>query len=357
MTLQGSIRQIGEHTIAMTLAHEGRHIGTVHVSSNVALRANPTAMIAGFLPVAAKMGYDLRIENSVDTIAAANTAGIIDKLASWDRTLQPSRLVDTPTESGMPFATGVACLASLGLDSFYSMHTRQDVITHLVLCHGFDIGLGNTGLWQQTIDNCRALAAAGGKQLIEVTTDIRKLADPYLSWTKQFHGAALASFAHLLDQHFARLIIPSSFTDDADIQWGSHSQLDPLWSSSRLTFEHHELGVDRVQKLSAIADNPYAMKYLRVCVQDLPGVYNCGQCEKCIRTMCGAVAAGVADQLETLPPITAELIRGVSFRRPTCVQYHRENLAHLRELPASKRRPDLESAIEERLDRYAAESA
>jgi len=195
------------------------------------------------------------------------------------------------------------------------------------------------------------VAASEGKQLIEVTTDVRDVADPYLSWTKQYHGAAIASFMHLLDSRVSRVIIPSSYADDVHIQCGSHSRLDPLWSSSRLTFEHHKLGVDRVEKMRAVADNPNAMKHMRVCVENLE-VYNCGKCEKSIRTMCNAAAAGVSDRLQALPPVTAADVLAMPLGKPTAVVYHVENLHHLRNLPSGQRRPDLEQAIEARLAEY-----
>lgn len=94
-----------------------------------------------------------------------------------------------------------------------------------------------------------------------------------------------------------------------------------------------------------------AMRFMRVCVENLE-VYNCGKCEKCIRTMCNAAAAGVSDQLQTLPPVTPDDIRNMPLRRPTAVRYHLENLRHLRELPPEKRRPELEDAIEARLQTY-----
>jgi hypothetical protein len=353
MNLTGSIRQVDSTTVGLRLTLGSETLASLQVSSNVALRANPTALIAAFLPIAAKMGYDLHIEGAIDTQAAANSIAAIDTLAGWSDTLTAARLVDCEMSTSQPSTKGVACLTSLGLDSFYSLHTRRDEITHFVLCRGFDISLDNTALWKETVGICRAVAASEGKQLIEVTTNIRSLSDPHLSWTTQYHGAALASFAHLLDEHFSHLLIPSSFTSDIGMAWGSHSQLDPLWSSSRLNFEHHELGVDRVEKMRAVADNPNAMRYLRVCVENLEA-YNCGRCEKCIRTMCNAAAAGVADRLLSLPKVTPEDILGMPLRRPTCIQYHVENLRHLRELPDEQRRPDLEEAIETRLTAYYA---
>lgn len=354
MELTGSISQIDSHTVGMKLDLGADKIGSVRVEANVPLRANPTALIPAFLPVAARLGHDLRLEGELDVHTVHQSKRAVDTLVGWDQTLAPVRLVDSALTVGERRTNdGVACLASLGLDSFYSIHARRRDITHLVLCHGFDIGLDNEQLWSQTVETCRLVAADEGKQLIELSTDIKRLVDPYLSWTNQYHGAAIGVFGHLLDGHVSRLIVPSSYTWDDGIACGSHSRLDPLWSSARMRFEHHEPGVDRVQKLMLLADNPNAMRYLRPCVENLE-VYNCGVCEKCIRTMTSAVAAQVDDRLTALPPVTPELIRGMPLRRPLAAQHHAENLRHLRNLPDVKRRPDLEEAIEERLSRLAA---
>lgn len=349
MDLTGSITQLDNHTVGMELSLGAKQIGSVHVSANVSLRANPTALIPAFLPVAARLGYNLRLQGDLDVHTAYQSEKVIKTLIGWDQSLFPVELVNSRLARSDRFTNdGVACLASMGLDSFYSMNARRRDITHLVLCHGFDIGLGNEILWSQTVEACRIVAADEGKHLIELTTNIKSLVDPYLSWTNQYHGAAIAVFGHLLDEHVSRLIVPSSYTWDDGIACGSHSHLDPLWSSARIRFEHHELGVDRVQKLMTLGDNSNAMRYLRPCVENLE-IYNCGACEKCVRTMTSAVAAEVDDRLVSLPPVTPELIRDMPLRRPLAARHHVENLRHLRNLPDTKRRPDLEKAIAEHL--------
>lgn len=355
MELVGSISQIDSHAVGMELDLGTDKIGSVIVTANVPLHANPTALIPAFLPVATRLGYNLRLEGDLDVHTVHQAERVVDTLVGWDPTLTPVGLVDSRLSTcGRRTNDGVACLASLGLDSFYSIHARRRDITHLVLCHGFDISLDNERLWDQTVQTCRLVAADEGKQLIELSTNIKRLVDPYLSWTNQYHGAAIGVFGHLLDGHVSRLIVPSSYTWDDGIACGSHSRLDPLWSSASIRFEHHEPGVDRVQKLALLADNPNAMRYLRPCVENLE-VYNCGVCEKCIRTMTSAVAAQVDDRLTALPPVTPELISSMPLRRPLAAQHHVDNLRHLRNLPDAKRRPDLEAAIEERLRRFAAQ--
>lgn len=350
MVLSGSIRQIDRYTVDFGLSLEGESVGSFRVSSNVPLRANPTALIAAFLPIAAKMGYDLSVEGAVDGRAVANSVSAIGTMAGWwPEDMTDVRLLKPTISAGYSLETrgGVACLASLGLDSFYSMNMRREEITHLVILRGFDIRLDNDTLWEKIVTACRVVAAAEGKQLIEVTTSIRDLSDGYVDWGR-FHGAAIANVAHLLDGHFSHLIIPSSFSPDDLMPWGSHPDLDHLWSSASLTFEH-TLDVDRVQKMRAVADDPNAMRYLHVCTKNLDS-YNCGQCEKCIRTMCNAIAAGAGGRIQSLPAaVTPDDIMRVRVKPPS-VSFLIENLKHLRLLPDGQRRRDLEVALEVRIE-------
>lgn len=351
MVLMGNVSQIDRSTVGFELRLDDEVVAALTTSSNMPLRTNPTALIAAFLPIAAKMGHDLHIVGSLDSRAVAGSIPAIDILTGWYDDLLPARLLECAVSTGEHVtAKGVACLASLGLDSFYSIHTRRAEITHLVICRGFDISLDNDRLWEQTVGVCRTVAATEGKTLIEVTTDIRSLSDKYMHWATRFHGAAIAAVAHLLDEHIAHLIVPSSFTSDEGMSWGTHTRLDHLWSSSLLTFEHHPVGVSRVEKMRAVADNASAMQYMRVCTKNL-SAYNCGRCEKCIRTACNAIAVGVGGRIASLPEVTAADVMAMPMK-PARVQFLAENLTALRLLPSSQRRPDLEAALEARIKEF-----
>jgi hypothetical protein len=58
--------------------------------------------------------------------------------------------------------------------------------------------------------------------------------------------------------------------------------------------------VTRAEKVAFISEHEIAMEWLRVCYKD-PDAYNCGRCEKCIRTMIGLRAADALERCRTLP--------------------------------------------------------
>ena len=66
------------------------------------------------------------------------------------------------------------------------------------------------------------------------------------------------------------------------VPYGSHPQLDPLWSSSALEIRLTGGQWERHEKLAAVADELLVQRYLRVCWHNHGD--NCTRCEKCLRT-------------------------------------------------------------------------
>jgi len=109
-------------------------------------------------------------------------------------------------------------------------------------------------------------------------------------------------------------------------RWGSHPLLDACYGSAAVDFRHEGICYSRVDKLHVLAQWPVALDNLRVCTKnfmpgdelgyaDLPlGEYNCGRCEKCIRTMLdllliGKLAASDAFPYDDLTPDALEPLR------------------------------------------------
>jgi hypothetical protein len=142
------------------------------------------------------------------------------------------------------------------------------------------------------------VAAAEGLSLIEVETDARKAVTD-LAWFEHGHGAVLASVGLVLQSTLGRLIIGSSRDAESLVPAGTHPDLDPLWSTEALTFEHDEL-LGRDAKVAEIVGYEPAMQWLRVCWRR-PDLYNCGRCDKCIRTQITLWMAGGLGRCRTLP--------------------------------------------------------
>jgi hypothetical protein len=296
------------------------------------------AWLPAMLPILMSAGRDARFGDPLDALGLANAALAQDVLRGWHPDLRPVRIYADLNGGSVPApGTGVGCFFSGGVDSFYSVLDRQAEITHLIFVVGFDIDMDDAELAEKALRGVRAAAEELGKTLVVVRTDVRRLSDRWAAWGDVYHGAALATVGLLLAEHVGRVIIPSSYRTDELFPWGTHPALDPLWSTSRVRFEHHGVERHRTDKVGAVSSNPVALRHLRVCWENRGGEYNCGECEKCIRTMITLRAYGALEQCATLPPeVDPALLR--RLRRPSfgVGAFARENL----ELLASRHADD-----------------
>lgn len=202
---------------------------------------------------------------------------------------------------------GVSLFFSGGVDSFYSLIQHRDEIENLILIHGFDVPLADTRTFELTESHAREAASHFGKRLIVVRTNLHYEQPSVPGGWGMYWGAALAAVAYALAPNHEKIYIASSFAY-ADLHPdGSHPLLDPLWSTESLQVVHDSSDT-RMNKLRVIIQYPEALSRLRVCWEN-HGNYNCGVCEKCIRTMLALRALGV-DRCAAFPDtLTPKLVR------------------------------------------------
>jgi hypothetical protein len=245
----------------------------------------------------------------------------------------------------------VGAFFSGGVDSFYTVlknitrYPTNDAraLTHLVMLHGFDVREEDTALFARLSGPLRDAAAALGRGFLPVRTNARALfgSDDF-DFT---HGVVLAGVAHAIAGMFHTVYVASSYPYSELRPWGSHPVLDPLWASERLDFVHDGAERSRPEKIAFISSSPVALRALRVCWMQRDA-YNCGKCEKCIRTMLGLAAHGVLEQATAFPPgLTPADVEGVFV--PEFIRIRWEDIC--REL--RHREPELVRAAERALAR------
>ncbi len=96
----------------------------------------------------------------------------------------------------------------------------------------------------------------------------------------------------------------------ADLEpYGSHVALDHHLSSDQLQVMNAGSTMSRAEKLDMIAGMPEVQNNLRVCFKPLKfdpvsgGVVNCGNCEKCVRTMVGLLITDKLKSFTTFPKL------------------------------------------------------
>lgn len=194
-------------------------------------------------------------------------------------------------------AKGVGCFFTGGLDSFYTLLTHQEEITHLVFVLGYDVPTESV-FAKEVVERLGLIARGLGKELVVLETDLRKTSDRLIHW-HMYHGCALAAAGQLLAPVIGKIYVPSTYTYEDLSPLGSHPLLDPLWSTTDLELVHHGLEKDRPQKALLVGNSELARQHLRVCWENRHGQYNCGECEKCIRTLVEFAVGG--QTVESIP--------------------------------------------------------
>jgi hypothetical protein len=274
------------------------------------------AILSCFLIPAMHAHTEICLPSAPSTALQTHLPQLMQTLAAWDSRLSPInvRWASNEHPSAGNKRRGVGCFFSGGVDSFFTLVQRNREISHLILVQGFDIAESSTRLWAHTRAMIGDVAPSFGKRDVVLKTNIRKLFDPVAVWGMT-HGAAIATTAHLLAGHIHRAIVPSTYSRAQLHPWGTHPDLDPLWSGNAIDIEHDTVAFSRIQKIEAIAGSPQAMKWLRVCWRNPNEEYNCGRCAKCMRTRIALNIVGA--RCETMPPsLSVDEIRSYDARDP-----------------------------------------
>lgn len=334
-----------QDTVGALVGVRGTRPFPVFVRADVPLAGGCTPWLPLTVPLAMKAHARLELAGAVDRLALDNAADAQVLLQSWFANWQ---CVDIGAEFAVREAArgpGVGAFFSGGLDSLHTAITHRDEITHLIFVRGFDIGAGDHVRARRVGRVIRRAAALLDMPVIEVVTNIRGLGDPTMAWDREFHGAALAAVAHSLATELHRVFVPGSWPVGKSPRWGSHPDLDHLWSSSAMEISHDAGQHTRVDKLRDLAAYPEILDLLRVCWRNSGDDLNCGSCEKCVRTKIALIAAGVPDACASLRGGVEADDLGSLGSSGTSRMFAAENLAALRMLPPDERRPDLVAAL------------
>lgn len=266
---------------------------------NCQLSTHADAFLAAALLPAMRAGEPLTIEGApVSSALLAGVDRIQDIYVHWMPDCQRVQIHADCAVAQEPVQPGVASFFSGGVDGTYTLSCHLDEITHLVFIKGVDIQVDNDVLFAKALSSNQHFADKFGKTLLPVATNIRRFCHPRgIPWGNTYNGSGLASVALALG--FAKTYVASSYSYGELHPYGSHPLLDPLWSNEASMIIHDGCEAGRSDKLRAVAQLPGALDILRVCWQDEG--YNCGTCEKCLRTMVALRLLGLHAQ--GFPPL------------------------------------------------------
>lgn len=322
--------------------------------------ADASPFLAAVLLPCMKTGEDIVVEGSVSPTLLKNMEKIMDLVASWDVGLKKivikSKVIKSSSVTRLPHSFvarndgKVATFFSAGVDSFYTYLKNKKEISHLILVHGFDIPLQNTEFFDEVRKTVEAVAKEEKKEAIIVETNVAEIVEKRLIWDFA-HGGALAAVALFLQGGLGTVLIPASVRKDNVFPYGTRPDLDKLWSTETLQIRSDGSEYDRLGKvLNGVGQSPLALRYLRVCVQNLKGKYNCSRCYKCLQTMIELECAGTLDQAKTFEnQLDLDAVRNMYY--DYALKYNKQGEVNLEVLRKQKRNPELQAAIVESLER------
>lgn len=260
-----------------------------------------TMLVAALLP-AMRLGRGVRIDAPVSPRLLSTLPAIQEIFRAWDPQFKKVPIHAQPAPPHHAPGADVGLFFSAGLDSFYSLLKHRDEITQLIFVYGFDMPMSDHAVRAKISTLIQEVAKEFRKPLLFVDTNIKEFYRRYVPWHLAF-GAALASVGLLLSDQFRKLYIaaPQSYATSIATSFptGSHPLLDPLWGTENIQFIHDGCEATRVEKAKRVASCDSALRSLRVCWERRDGISNCGQCEKCLRTMVNFRIAGALARVST----------------------------------------------------------
>jgi hypothetical protein len=233
------------------------------------------------------------------------------------------------------FSGGIDSLAGLRANRLHIPIEHHSYIKDCLLLYGINWESDNRlETFEQAAASLSVVAKDADTTLIPIYTNIRSLDDDTQFFQRQFHGAILSAAAHALTNRLHTVLISSTvdLPNVEQIPWGSHPFLDPNYSSYDLEVHHDRLELSRLQKTKLIADWDIGLQNIKVCNPNWPGM-NCGECEKCIRTMLALLVLGKLDQTSAFPHFLSEELVASAVRLSTLtVCYYKELVEPLKEM-------------------------
>jgi hypothetical protein len=268
------------------------------------LTGNP--FVPTFLLLASVLGENLRLDGTVSPQLLSNARKACELFRSWWGTASVSVEAEALAAQRPP-GTGCALFFTRGVDSWHSaLRNRTEEqpgpVTHLLYAADFERQY-SPATRRRALRLTREAAHCLGLPLLPISHNGRDLVDRFLNW-ELAHGGVLAGIGLALGGCFTDVLRASCIDSGHLIPWGSHPELDSLWSTERTISHLDGVETTRTNKVRSIARSEIALTRLKVCWrEDIDA--NCGRCDKCLRTQCALAIAGALERAPVfLEPLT-----------------------------------------------------
>ncbi len=283
------------------------------------IEPEPNAFLLGAILFAMRNGEKrVLVDGSVCPQLRTGLATAMKQLRAWygeDRhqlvAIEASEGFHPPVPSAAPrvawfFSGGVDSMATLRGNRLDYPLDHPGAIKDGFFIQGFDFGAyesldANQEHFEKVVASQSEFARNNGITCIPVQTNLRHLDDNDDFFYYDCFGAALAAIPHLFSRRITAARIPSSDNVSRLVPEGSHPLLDPNYSSASVQIIHDSYHLKRIEKVHLVAEWDEALTCLRACFNAFRKDINCGECEKCLRTMTGLLTAGKLKDCPTYP--------------------------------------------------------
>jgi hypothetical protein len=330
------------------------------------LACNPDAFLAAAIVPAFWSGERrLSIEGEVCPELCENLQVALSALQHWFKPAQALTKIEAkarssvsnlliPRRAGCFFSGGIDSLAALRANQLAFPREHPGSIKDGLLIFGLEVEKPEA--FKHVLALMSAIAEAAGVTLIPISTNVRELNDNWGFWYTAYMGAGLCAIPHVFSRRLATVTIASDYDVPHLKPHGSHPLMEPNFSSYELKIRYDGISMSRLKKTKLVASWDVALQNLRVCNREQyyrPGQLNCGECEKCVRTMLALLAVGALHKTNAFPcaDVSAELVLNRVHLSQGIIPFYEELLTPL----AENGRPDLVRAVQYVFDRFHGE--
>lgn len=259
--------------------------------------------------------------------------------------------------AGFFFSGGIDSLATILANRANYPMKHPGSIKDGLLVYGLEVA--DPTAFHHVVSSVSILARDADITLIPVYTNMRFLGpEDDLDfwgnfWVNEFMGAAFSAIAHAFSKRLTLAFLSSDHDISNIYPFSSHPLVNPHFSSFNLRFELANTALSRFERSELVSKWDLALKHLRVC--NKPEYYsadtlNCGQCEKCIRTMLALQILGVLERASAFPvhSVSAEQIERCGQLEPNTFFFWSELIDPLKMLGQH----GLLEAVEQKIGHY-----
>lgn len=267
------------------------------------------------------------------------------------KTEKSANPIESLNRTAFFFSGGIDSLATLRANRLNIPADHPRSIDDGILVYGLEVS--EPGSFVHVKRALAKIAADAGIAMIPVYTNVRELDLDWNFWEHQWEGAVFSAIAHALVRRIGNVYIAATHDTASLMPLGSHPLLDPLYSSCTLRVLHDGILLSRFERTKLIANWDAGRENLRVCNQSTQYSaenLNCGECEKCVRTMLAFAALGVLEDTKAFPKneVSLDTIAGIRWIAPSSRPFYKEMIGPLYEGGYG----DLAAAIEHKLQHY-----